>query len=177
VIQIRVFGICPVKIETSNLILRRPVLSDVPELFQFLGDPEAMQYTHCDASSRQCRRRIAAYDWQRRKDGFGPWTIIAKERNQIIGWGGLYNDPFDLRWGVEVGYYLRPSSWGRGYASELVTAAIEMADHVLRLPEVWAFTRPDNFASARVLEKAGFQVARWVPEMERNLYRRGVLLR
>jgi RimJ/RimL family protein N-acetyltransferase len=32
-------------IETSRLILRRPVLSDADRLFAFLGDPIAMRHT------------------------------------------------------------------------------------------------------------------------------------
>jgi [ribosomal protein S5]-alanine N-acetyltransferase len=158
--------------ETPRLILRRSVLSDVPELFRFLGDAQAMRFTHTDASIRDCRRRIAAHDWRRRKDGFGPWTVRSKADGHIIGWGGLYVDPFDTRWGVEVGYYFHPSHWGRGYASELVAASAELADCTLNLPELWAFARPENQASGRVLEKAGFSVSRWVPEMERVLYRR-----
>ena len=57
-------------IETTRLILRPPVLADVPLLFQFLGDAEAMRYTHCDVSLRQCRRRIAVHEWRRRRDGY-----------------------------------------------------------------------------------------------------------
>jgi RimJ/RimL family protein N-acetyltransferase len=56
-------------IETSRLILRHSTLSDVPGLFEFLGDAEAMRYTHADASLRQCRRRVAIHEWQRRRNG------------------------------------------------------------------------------------------------------------
>ena len=90
-----------------------------------------------------------------------------------MGWGGLYNDPFDPGWGVEIGYFFHPAIWGRGYATELVTACVDIADRVLALPEVSAFARPENIASRRVLEKAGFKVVRFVPAMARWLYRRG----
>jgi ribosomal-protein-alanine N-acetyltransferase len=132
-----------------------------------------MQYTHADASLRECRRRIAVHEWHRRRDGYAPWTIIAKTDERIIGWGGLYDDPFDPGWGVEVGYWFDPASWGQGYATELITACTSIADDILKLPEVRAFARPENVASRRVLEKAGFEAVRFVPEMERFLYRRG----
>src|SRR5215831_532116 len=51
--------------ETARLMLRRPMLADVPELFAFLGDAAAMQYTHVDASIRDCRRRVAAHERRR----------------------------------------------------------------------------------------------------------------
>jgi RimJ/RimL family protein N-acetyltransferase len=160
------------EIETSRLVLRRPRLADVPALFEFLGDPVAMQHTHIDASLRECRRRVAVHEWRRRNIGYAPWTVIAKSDARTIGWGGLYEDPFDPGWGVEVAYFFHPSSWGQGYASEMVATSMSVADHVLRLPEVRAFAHPANAGSRRVLEKAGFEVVRFVPEMHRFLYRR-----
>lgn len=160
------------EVETSRLILRRPRLADVPALFEFLGDAAAMQHTHADASLRGCRRRVAVHEWRRRHDGYAPWTVTAKSDKRIIGWGGLYDDPFDPGWGVEVAYFFHPSAWGQGYASEMVGACMGVADHTLRLPEVRAFAHPGNGGSRRVLEKAGFEVLRFVPEMDRLLYRR-----
>jgi len=93
--------------------------------------------------------------------------------DRIIGWGGLYHDPFDPRWGIEVGCFFRPEAWRQGYATELVGACTSLADNVLRLPEVIAFARPENVGSRRVLEKAGFEVVRYIPDMQRLLYRRG----
>ncbi len=165
-------GTARMGVETERLILRSPSLADVPELFTFLGDPDAMRFTHVDASLRACRRRIAVHEWRRRRDGVAPWTIRTRRNGRIIGWGGLYHDPFDPGWGVELGYHFHPAAWGKGYATELAIACMEFADHVLRLPAVSAFARPDNARSRRVLEKAGFAPVRYVPEMERLLYRR-----
>lgn len=159
-------------IETERLTLRRPRLSDVPALFTFLGDARAMRHTHRHASLAECRRRVAVHEWRRRRDGCAPWTIITRQDGRIIGWGGLYDDPFDPGWGVEVGYFLHPDAWGRGYASELLAACLGEADAVLRLPELRAFAHPDNTASRRVLEKAGFEQRRYVAGMNRFLFSR-----
>lgn len=157
--------------ETERLLLRPPRLAEVPSLFEFLGDKQAMQYTHCDASIRQCRRRIAVHERRRRRDGCAPWTVVAKEGGEIIGWGGLYEDPFDPGWGVELGYYFRPETWGRVFATELTRASLDFADNMLKLPEVRAFARPENAVSRRILAKFGFQEVRFVPDMQRMLYR------
>lgn len=160
------------QIETERLLLRPPRLADVPALFEFLGDAQAMRHTHCDATLRICRRRIAVHERRRRRDGCAPWTVTTKSDGRIVGWGGLYNDPFDPGWGVEVGYSFRPDVWGQGYATELVAACLDVADNVLQFPELRAFARPENLASRRVLEKSGFEVQRFVPQMERLLYSR-----
>lgn len=160
------------EVETARLALRPPRLADVPTLFAFLGDPKAMRWTQVDQSLRACRRRIVAHEHRRRIDGYAPWTVIAKADQRIIGWGGLYRDPFEPGWGPEVGYFFRPDAWGRGYASELVAVCTTLADRVLRLPELRGFAHPENIASRRVLEKAGFTFVREVPEMSRMLFRR-----
>jgi [ribosomal protein S5]-alanine N-acetyltransferase len=92
-------------VETERLVLRRPTT-----LFAFLGDATAMQHTHVDASVRECRRRIAAHERRRRGDGYAPWTVVTRAEGRIAGWGGLYNDPFQPGWSVEVGYFLHPAA-------------------------------------------------------------------
>jgi ribosomal-protein-alanine N-acetyltransferase len=160
--------------ETCRLILRRPSLKDVPSLFEFMGDPNAMRHTSVDATIRSCRRRVAVHEWRRRHDGCAPWTILAKHNQEIIGWGGLYDDPFDPGWGVEVAYLFRPSAWGNGFATELVMHCLGVAASVLKLPEVKAFAHPENVKSRRVLEKAGFEVVHLLPDMNRHLFRRAL---
>jgi RimJ/RimL family protein N-acetyltransferase len=156
--------------ETERLVLRISRLSDGGELLHFLGDRDAMRYTFHVADLRGCRRHIAAHDCQRRKKGYGPWTVVEKASGRIIGFGGLMDDPFDPGWGIEVAYHFSPVAWGRGYATELTKHCLRVAAERLRLPEVSAFAHPENVASQRVLAKAGFERRRFVPEMNRHLY-------
>ncbi len=67
---------------------------------------------------------------------------------------------------VSIGYLLARSAWGQGYMTEAVTAVTEW---FLEQPEVfriWAVCDFENVASARVLERAGFEfegrLARWL---------------
>ena len=159
-------------IETARLLLRAPRLSDAPEIYAFLGDREAMRFTHVASSLRDCRRRVAVHERRRRSDGCAPWSVLLKASGRLIGWGGLFHDPFDPGWGVELGYWFHPEAWGQGYASELAVAAVGEADATLGLPKVGAFARPGNVGSRRVLEKAGFKILRYVPELERDYLER-----
>jgi len=162
----------PPVLETPRLLLRPVRPSDAEAFFAFLGDPEAMRFTRHHASLRECRRRLAGFEWRRRSEGYAPWAATGKADGQLLGWGGVYCDPFDPGWGPELGYSFHPAAWGQGYATELAHACLAWADQVLGLPEVRAFAHPGNAASRRVLEKAGFAAVRPVPEMERILYSR-----
>ena len=55
----------------------------------------------------------------------------------------------------ELLYGLLPDYWGRGYASEMAAAALEVAFNDLAMPSVVAFTLHDNIGSRRVMEKNG----------------------
>ena len=147
--------------ETPRLLLRPPRLADAPALFEFLGDATAMQYTTRQGSLRDCRRYLAAHEWQRRHVGCGPWVIAEKDTKATIGFGGLYDDPFDPGWGVEVGYFLAPAAWGKGYATELTEFCVALARQRPGLQVIRAFAHPDS----------GFRQERFLPEMTRLLYR------
>ncbi|WP_422019851.1 GNAT family N-acetyltransferase [Roseibium sp.] len=161
-----------VDVQTDRLLLARPKLRDVPELFGFLGDQHAMQYTHVDKDMASCRRRIAVHEWRRRRDRFAPWAIRLKGQSEIIGWGGLYDDPFDPGWGPELAFFFHPKVWGQGYGAELALAALVVADTEVQLPVLSAFAHPENTGSNRLLEKVGFQAEHHVARMNRILYRR-----
>lgn len=93
-----------------------------------------------------------------------------KKTGKVIGWGGLYDDPFDPGWGIELAYYFDPTSWGKGYATELCYAALNFADQNVGAEKVTAFAHPENAASNALLTKLGFKYLRFVDDMERNLY-------
>ncbi len=131
-----------------------------------------MRFTHADATMAECRRRVVTHEWRRRRDGIAPWTIRTRDERLIVGWGGLYIDPFEPGWGLEIGYYFLRDAWGCGYATELVAACIALADRTLVPEELQAFAHPDNAASCRVLLKSGFVALRLVPELDRVLYHR-----
>jgi RimJ/RimL family protein N-acetyltransferase len=55
-----------------------------------------------------------------------------------------------------MGYWIGRPFWGRGYATEACQALIDIA-RALRLPSLEGSHFLDNPASARVLEKLGFE--------------------
>jgi len=158
------------KLETERLLLSIPRLAEAPRLLRFLGDGEAMRHTVRHETLRAWRRHIAGHECQRRKLGYGPWTVRRKADGEIVGFGGLYDDPFDPGWGIELSYAFAPWAWGSGYATELALVSLDYARDRLKVSPVRAFAHPDNAASRRVLRKVGFEELRFVPEMNRYLY-------
>ena len=57
---------------------------------------------------------------------------------------------------VEIGYGTDPAFWNQGYTTEAVIALVNWALSQPGITRVEAETEPDNVASQRVLQKAGF---------------------
>lgn len=157
--------------ETSQLLLRAPEAGDVDPLFAIQGDPQAMRHTYCAPDREATREHLEAHAALFPENGFAPWVAVLRASGAVAGWGGLMIDPADPGWGVEIGYFIDKAHWGRNLASEITRAALSFAFEELGLQEVGAFARPENPASIRVLEKAGFRRTRFVPKLERNQYR------
>src|SRR5262249_28637235 len=115
-----------------------------------------MRYTHAARSRAECADWLRAYAALESTLGYAPWTAVLRDEARVIGWGGLSVDPFDPGWGIEVSYFFHPAYWGRGYATELVRAAVRHGFDTLSLDAIGAFVRPANTASARVRDKCGF---------------------
>lgn len=156
---------------TPRLRLRPLQPGDVPGLYAIQGNPQAMRYTHCAPSLDDCARRLQAFEDSRAVNGLAPWVALDRADDRVVGWGGLAVDPFDPGWGTELLYFFDPACWGRGYATELVRAALDHAFGPLALAEVDAYAMAENQASIRVLQKCGFAFLWHEPALARHRYR------
>ena len=87
-------------------------------------------------------------------------TLVLKADLTAAGQMGFKGGP-DVRGTAEIGYGLNASVRGRGYATEMVRGMTAWGRAQSGVKRLIAKTAPDNLASARVLEKAGFvQVGR-----------------
>ena len=98
--------------------------------------------------------------------GLGYWTIRPRAGDDaFLGWVLLI--PVDGEGPeVEIGWRLRPSAWGRGYASEAAAALVRHGLIGLRLPEIIADIDPANLGSIRVAEKIGLRRRGPTPQWE-----------
>ncbi|MDB5694964.1 MAG: family acetyltransferase [Sphingomonas bacterium] len=71
----------------------------------------------------------------------------------LVGGIGLHPAEDEL----EIGYWLTPAAWGRGYATEAGRAVLDMARYALGRERLTAYHHLDNPASGQVLRKLGFR--------------------
>lgn len=92
--------------------------------------------------------------------GFGLWAFTDKQDGQFVGRGGLRKTHVCGNDEVELAYALMPEYWGKGLASEMAQASLQVGFEQLGLVDVVCFTMTTNYASQRVMQKMGFKYER-----------------
>ena len=145
---------------TGRLLLRPLVPADLDEVAALHSDPMVMRYIDDGrpVPPQVVRERDMTWLTADYGPGAGYWLAVERAVGSAIGWFGLRpvpGQPGDL----ELGYRLRPASWGRGLATEGARALIAHAFQAAGASQVVATTMAVNSASRRVMEKAGL---RWL---------------
>ena len=150
-------------LETDRLVLRRFTRDDVDNLVELDGDREVMRYITGGRTTprEEIQNEVlpAFLDYESHP-GFGFWAAVERSTGQFIGWFHLRLDVGAQPGEVELGYRLRRSAWGAGYATEGSRALIEKGFAELGAERIVASTMVVNVASRRVMEKAGLRFAR-----------------
>ncbi len=148
-------------IETERLRLEPWDDSHFERFARFMRDPEVTRYIRpepLDLARAIEQHERSLEEW--RLYGFGKRAMIETETEQWLGFVEL--SPVGPNKGsrdddIELGYFVEPSRWGEGIATEAGIAARDEAFHRCEVPELIGRCRVENVASARVLAKVGFR--------------------
>src|SRR3954452_22220336 len=134
-----------------NVSLREVRKEDLPIFFEHQLDAEAT--------------RMAAFPSRDREAFMAHWAkIMSKETNQtgilntILADGTVAGNVvyWEAAGEPNIGYWLRQEHWGKGIASSALAQFLTK----IEARSVYAHVAKHNFASIRVLQKCGFQLAR-----------------
>ncbi len=144
------------RIETSRLILRKFLQSDLQALAPILANPLVMKFSTMGIySTSQTEKAIDNFIDSYNRFGFGLCAVILKESDLLIGYCGLAIDRIDDRDEPEIGYRLDSNFWGKGFATEAALASIQYGFERIELSYILGAAQRKNIASVRVLEKIG----------------------
>lgn len=143
-----------VTLETERLIMRMWREADFEAYAELCADPEVMRYLGGRVFDRtEAWRNMASVigHWYLR--GYGLWAVEEKASGRLAGRIGCINPE---GWpGFEVGWTLKREFWGKGYATEAASRALEYAFNELDQPHVISLIQAENRASIRVAERLG----------------------
>ena len=143
------------ELETERLKLRMWRESDLDDYAELTADPLVMRFLQPGKplTRGESWRSIAFFmgHWQMR--GYGHWAVEEKASGRMIGRIGFLNP--EGYPGFEIGWTLARHVWGKGYATEGGSRALQYAFKELDQRHVISLIHPDNTASMRVAERLG----------------------
>lgn len=142
---------------TDRLLLQEINPQDQAFIYEGLSHPDVIpfygvQFHSFEATSEQM-------EWYQKitdENSGTPWKIVNKATGENIGVLAIYfHKPEHNR--AEVGFWLLPAFWHKGFALEALYAAIYYWKTEKGLHRLEAFVEEGNLASSRLLQKGGFQ--------------------
>ena len=162
--------------ETERLILRDWGAGDGDRFYAVMNTPAVMRHlggVQDRAAWEAGLERIHGYQ---RDHGHTLWLVQRKSDGELLGFCGLKRvnaEGSGLIGQFEVGWRLRESAWGQGYAKEAAIASLDLAFGKFGAPHVVALTIGQNAESQGLMKRLGmkrredldFNDPRFGPEM------------
>lgn len=158
--------------ESERLLFHPLSAEDLDLAIEQWTDPEVVKYV-ADRTYSEAELIEEMPLFTRRCAGgcIGIWRLTEKATGEKIGTAILLPMPIELDdtdWDlvvgddipdgdIEVGYILKRSAWGKGYATEACTRMLRFAFEDTPLDVVVACTATDNTVSQHVLTKCGMR--------------------
>jgi RimJ/RimL family protein N-acetyltransferase len=147
-------------IETQRLRLRARELDDFPAFAALQADADFHRFINgapVNEPEAWAKFLAAAGAWALL--GHGYWIVEDKESGVYLGDAGVS----DFRRAIEpplgapeAGWGFAPATWGKGVATEAMSAVMGWCDEHLDAPEVCCIIDPGHAASIGVARKVGF---------------------
>lgn len=146
----------PERVETPRLVLLRPRADDRDAIFRtYASDREVTRYlswpVHVSVEETRAFLSFSDREWARWPAG--PYLVFSRDGALLGGTGLAFESPE----AAVTGYVFARSAWGQGYATEALTAMVQVA-RASGVKVLYAVCHVDHRPSAHVLGKCGFEL-------------------
>lgn len=148
-------------LRTPRLGLRRWRAADQEPFARMNADPMVMEFfpnVATPAASTEMVTRVEAHFDQY---GYGLYAVDRLDSGDFIGFVGLSRPSFEAWFTpcVEIGWRLRASTWGHGFATEAAREVLRFGLDDLKLERIYSWTAVVNVRSEKVMQKIGMRKA------------------
>lgn len=145
------------ELETKRLVLRHWLAEDIPAWIQMNADPEVMEFFPKLLTEDEAVAMAQRLQEKLERSDRGLWAVEVKGGERFIGFVGLSIQDLGLAFTpcTEVGWRLKRSAWGHGYATEAAREALRYGFETLDLETIYSFTAESNLRSRAVMERLG----------------------
>ncbi len=154
--------------DTQRLIVRKLQMSDLEPFYEMQSNPKVLQYAFgevksLEANEKELKELIEFY--QKKGNDFWIYAIERKLDREFVGTLAFVKDD---QQDDEIGFRFLEKYWGLGYGSEIGLGLINYCTSV-NMPKLIGYVIDKNTASARILQKLGFEAIEKRIETETGL--------
>lgn len=149
-------------LETDRLLLRYQTIDDVEPLIKLWTDPNVTEHSGGPRDADWLKDEFENTALEPTKYEYDLWPVIEKSSGKLVGHCGYLDKDIEGKVEIEINYYLLPSSWGKGYATEVSKALISYAFSNMGLDRLIALIKPENENSAKVVGKIGMKLEKQI---------------
>jgi ribosomal-protein-alanine N-acetyltransferase len=145
-------------LETDNFILRSITTEDIPDLTEWMPDPDLYTYWGRPANKGELNPNQLFIDprphIKRKPNPDFTWGIVLKSNKKLIGDISIFD--IENHRMAKVAYKISKQYWGKGITTEALHCVVDFCFNKTELDRIWTDVDIRNIASCRVLEKCGF---------------------
>ncbi|AFU70533.1 ribosomal-protein acetyltransferase RimL-like protein [Psychroflexus torquis ATCC 700755] len=143
-------------LESERTILRQFVDSDLEDVFKGLSHPDIIKYYGISFDSLEATKEQMQWFSNLEKNQNGIWwAICSKVDGKFLGAGGL-NDLNKENKKAEIGFWLLPENWGKGFMTETMPLIFTYAFDKIGLHRIEGFVETENMNCKKALAKLKF---------------------
>ena len=142
--------------QTNRIQLRKIKGQDIEHVFRGLSNPSVIQYYGVSFHSLEATKE--QMDWYKmlEEEQKGQWwAVCLLDGNTFLGAGGL-NDWDHKNHKAEIGFWLLPDYWGRGYMTEAMPLICHYAFNEMGINRIEGFVESNNKNCKRAMAKLNF---------------------
>lgn len=142
----------------SRIRLRPIIAADHVNIFRGLSNPEVIKYYGISFETMEDTLEQMIWFEELEANGTGKWWAVCDAAtNQFIGAGGFNDLSKELK-KAEIGFWLLPEFWGKGYMQEAMPLICDYGFTKMGLERIEGFVESKNNKCKTAIEKLGFKL-------------------
>lgn len=145
-------------LQSKRTILRQFTNADLEVVFRGLSHPEIIKYYGVSFDSLEATKAQMTWfaDLEKTETGLW-WAVCSKDDGRFLGAGGLCDLKKEHK-KAEIGFWLLPENWGKGYMTETLPLIVNYAFTEMGLHRIEGFVETKNENCKKAMAKLDFKL-------------------
>lgn len=143
-------------LKTERLFLRKFIQDDLENVYLGLSHPDVIKYYGVSYDSLEATKTQLKYFDDLEKTGTGIWWAICSPDNKLFYGAVGLNNISHIHKRAEIGFWLLPDFWRKGFVTEGVQMICNYAFNVLEIHRIEAQVETENENCKKTMNKLDF---------------------